>query len=307
MMISMALAISITLMYSAPLVYAALGGVITQRSGVDNIGIEGMMTFGAFGGAVVGLYTNNAWLGFLAGGLFGAMLGLVHAYVAVTLKGSQTISGIALNIIGLGLSIFFTRSLFNGGAQTDVVSSKIPKLFDVLGIDKSGSRLLQSIDIDMTVIVALVLVIIMHFVLYRTKIGLRIRAVGEHPAAADTMGVNVSLIRYSCVILSGFLAGLGGAAMTLAVISNFTPTVISGQGFIALAAVIFGNWKPIGAAGACLLFGFANALAVLLSGTGFPSALLAMLPYIMTLAVLILFIGRSEPPRANGKPYFKGE
>lgn len=307
MMISLALAISITLMYSAPLVFSALGGVITQRSGVDNIGIEGMMTFGAFGAAVVGLFSGNAWLGFLAGGLCGALLGLVHAYVSVTLKGSQTISGIALNIIGLALSIFFTRRLFNGGAQTDVVQAKIPKLFDLLGIDKTGSPLLQSADIDMTVILALLCVLIMHFVLYRTKIGLRIRAVGEHPAAADTMGVNVSWIRYSCVILSGFLAGLGGGAMTLAVISNFTPTVISGQGFIALAAVIFGNWKPIGAAGACLLFGFANALAVLLSGTMFPSALLAMLPYIMTLAALVLFIGRSEPPKANGKPYFKGE
>lgn len=159
----------------------------------------------------------------------------------------------------------------------------------------------------MTVLLALAIVLVMHFVLYRTKTGLRIRAVGEHPAAADTLGVNVSLIRYICVILSGFLAGLGGGAMTLAVISNFTPTVISGQGFIALAAVIFGNWKPIGAAGACLLFGFANALTVLLSGTMVPSSLLAMLPYILTLVILVLFIGRSEPPKANGKPYFKGE
>ena len=117
----------------------------------------------------------------------------------------------------------------------------------------------------------------------------------------------MSLIRYVCVILSGFLAGLGGGAMTLAVISNFTPTVISGQGFIALAAVIFGNWKPLGAAGACLLFGFANALTVLLAGTMFPSSILAMLPYILTLVVLVLFIGRAEPPKANGKPYFKGQ
>lgn len=307
MMTTIALAISITLMYSAPLVFSALGGVITQRSGVDNIGIEGMMTFGAFGAALVGFYSNSAWLGFLAGGLFGMLLALAHAYVSITLKGSQTISGIALNIIGLGMSIFFTRRIFDGASQTNVVPVKIPKLFDLLGLDKQGSQLLQSADIDITVIIALVIVLLMHFILYRTKVGLRVRACGEHPAAADTLGVNVSLIRYVCVILSGFLAGLGGGAMTLAVISNFTPTVISGQGFIALAAVIFGNWKPVGAAGACLLFGFANALTVLLAGTMFPSQILAMLPYILTLVVLVLFVGRAEPPKANGKPYFKGQ
>ncbi len=306
-MTSILLALSITLMYSAPLVYSAMGGVITQRAGVDNIGIEGMMAFGAFGASLVCYFTNNAWLGFLAGGLFGAVLALIHGYIAITLKGNQTISGIALNIIGLGLGIFFTRRIFDGASQTNVVTSKIPKLFEVLGVDKQASPLLQSVDIDLTVLIALAIVLVMHFVLYRTKTGLRIRACGEHPAAADTLGVNVAAIRYVCVVLSGFLAGLGGGAMTLAVISNFTPTVISGQGFIALAAVIFGNWKPIGAAMACLLFGFANALTVLLAGTFVPSHLLAMLPYVLTLVVLVLFIGRAEPPKANGKPYFKGQ
>lgn len=304
---SVILALSITLMYSAPLVFAAMGGVITQRSGVDNIGLEGMMAFGAFGAAVVGYFSGNAWLGLLAGGAAGALLALIHGYIAITLKGNQTISGIALNIIGLALGVFFTQRLFDGASQTDVVTDKIPKLLEVLGVDKSGSVLLQAADIDLTVILALVVVMILHIVLYKTKTGLRIRSVGEHPAAADTLGVNVSLIRYCCVILSGFLGGLGGGAMTLAVISNFSPTVISGQGFIALAAVIFGNWKPIGAASACLLFGFAQALTVILAGTAFPSHLLAMLPYVLTLLVLILFIGRAEPPKANGKPYFKGE
>ncbi len=297
------LAISMTLMYSAPLVLTAMGGVISMRSGVDNIGLEGMMTIGAFVGTTVAYFTGNPWLGFLAGGLAGMLLSVLHAIVSISLKGNQIISGIAINFIGPGVALFLSRLLFDGATQTYTVLKKLPKLLASLGVK---NQMLRSSDIDVTVIIALLLVVAIWYFLYYTKQGLRVRACGEHPAAADTVGINVILVRYLCVLASGFLSGLGGAAYTIAIISNFTPTVISGQGFIALAAVIFGNWRPIGAALGCLLFGFAQALIIILAGTAIPSQILAMLPYALTLFVLI-FVKKSDPPKANGVPYFKGQ
>ncbi len=307
MLSSILLFIAITLMYATPLCFTALGGVITQRSGVDNLGLEGMMAFGAFSAAAFTYFTERPWLGFLIGGLAGVALALIHGFVSITLKGNQTISGIAINFIGLGLGIFLTRQFFDGMAKTATVLTKIPKLFASLGIDTTKHPLLQAAEIDLTVILVIVLVFVVHFVLYKTRFGLRLRACGEHPAAADTLGVSVTKMRYIGVTLSGLFAGFGGAAMTIAVISHFTPTVISGQGYIALAAVIFGNWKPIGASLACLLFGFAQALTIQLANSGIPSQLLSTLPYVLTLLVLVLFVGRAEPPRANGQPYFKGQ
>ncbi len=307
MLSSILLFIAITLMYATPLCFTALGGVITQRSGVDNIGLEGMMAFGAFSAAAFTYFTEAPWLGFLVGGLAGVSLALIHGFVSITLKGNQTISGIAINFIGLGLGIFLTRQFFDGMAKTATVLTKIPKLFGSLGIDTTKHPLFQAAEIDLTVILVIILVFVVHFVLYKTRFGLRLRACGEHPAAADTLGVSVTGMRYIGVTLSGLFAGFGGAAMTIAVISHFTPTVISGQGFIALAAVIFGNWKPIGAALACLLFGFAQALTIQLANSGIPSQLLSTLPYLLTLLVLVLFVGRAEPPKANGQPYFKGQ
>lgn len=291
------LIIVITLMYSTPLAFGALGGVISERSGVVNIGIEGMMTIGALTGATVGYYTANPWLGFLAAGLAGGGIALLHAIASVTFNADQTISGIAINLIGPGLALFFARVFFQGATMTKPVPVKMPKLFTVMGT-----------NIDVTVLMALLLMALLWFVLYKTKWGLRIRSVGEHPAAADTLGISVTLVRYLCVILSGVFAGFGGAAMTLALIAQFTPTAISGQGFIALAAVIFGKWTPHGAYGACLLFGFAEALVIVLGGGNFaiPSEILAMLPYVLTIVVLILFVGRSVAPKADGLPYEKG-
>lgn len=300
---SILFALSMTLMYSAPLVFGAMGGVISMRSGVDNIGIEGMMTIGAFTGAAVGYFIGNPWLGFFAAGFAGMLLALLHGVVSISFKGNQIISGIAINFIGPGVSIFFTRLLFDGATQSTVVPKKLPRVFTSLGFD---SPLVRNADIEITVILALIVVIALWYFLYYTKPGLRVRACGEHPAAVDTVGLNVTKIRYSCVLASGFLSGLGGATFTLAIISNFTPTVISGQGFIALAAVIFGNWKPIGAALGCLLFGFAQALIIMLAGSVIPSQILAMLPYALTLFVLI-FVKKSDPPKANGQPYFKGQ
>ncbi|HCC01518.1 MAG TPA: sugar ABC transporter permease [Ruminococcaceae bacterium] len=304
MLNNLSLLIGNTFMYSAPLIFGALAGVISERSGVVNLGIEGMMTVGAFVGAAVGYFSGNAWVGFLLAGIAGGLFALLHAVASVTFKADQTISGIALNLIGPGLALFLCRLTFSGATMTQPVPHKLPK---ILG-GAQRNIVAQNFNFDITVILAFAAMIVLWFVLYRTKWGLRIRSVGEHPAAADTLGINVNRTRYGCVITSGILAGLGGASMTLAVIQQFTPTAISGQGFIALAAVIFGKWTPQGAYGACLLFGFAQALSVFpgLAHTSIPPEILAMMPYILTIVVLILFVGRSVAPKSDGLPYEKG-
>ena len=302
MLNSLMLFVGITLMYSTPLVFAALGGVVSERSGVTNIGIEGMMTIGAVTGATVGYYSGSAWVGFFAAGLAGGVIALLHAFASITCKADQTISGIAINLIGPGVALFVCRLLFDGATMSLPVPHKIPKVFGSL-----NSKAFQNLNVDVTVVIAFVLAVFIWFFLYKTKWGLHIRAVGEHPAAADTMGLNVYKIRYICVLVSGILAGLGGASMPLAIIPQFTPTAISGQGFIALAAVIFGKWTPHGAYAACLLFGAAQALTVTLGGGRFavPSSILAMLPYLITIMILILFVGKSSAPKASGQPYEK--
>ena len=306
MLSNILIAISITLMYSAPLTLAAMGGVISERSGIVNIGIEGMMSIGALAGATVGYFSNNAWLGLLSAGLAGALLSLLHATASINFKADQTVSGIALNLIGPGLAMFLSRYFFKGATMSLPVHTKLPKIVNLKSLQNTA---LSNLNVDVTVILAAVVVIITWFLLYKTKWGLRIRAMGEHPAAVDTLGVSVYKSRYLCVVISGFLAGLGGGTITLAIISQFTPTAISGQGFIALAAVIFGKWRPFGAYLACLLFGFSQALVVMLGGgtLNVPSTLLAMIPYVLTIIMLILFVGRSSAPKASGVPYEKGQ
>ncbi len=279
----------ITLMYSTPLVFGAMGGVISERSGVVNIGIEGMMAVGAFTAASMSYVTGSPIIGFFLGGVAGMLVGLLHAVASITFRADQTVSGIAINMIGAGLTLFLS-SLFFGGANSPVMQRKMPIIF----------------GIPSPAIIALISVILLWIFLYKTKWGLRVLATGEHPAAADTLGINVNRIRYFSVMASGFLAGLGGASVTVSLISNFTPTSITGQGFIALAAVIFGKWTPHGAYGAALMFGLAQALAIYLgAGSSIPSQFYAMLPFVMTLVVLVL-VGKSEAPRASGKPYIKG-
>ena len=298
------LLIGITLMYSTPLVFAAQGSVVSEVSGVVNIGIEGMMSIGAFTGAAVGYYTGNCWMGFLCAGLAGGAFGLLHAFASITCKADQTISGIAINLIGPGLALFLSRLFFDGATQTPPVTNKIPKLFGNGTLTGAWANL----NVDVTVVIALVLAFCIWYVFYKTTWGLHIRAVGEHPAAADTLGINVYRVRYLCVILSGVLAGFGGAAMTLAIIPQYMPTAISGQGFIAIAAVIFGKWTPHGGYFACLLFGLAQAVTVILGGGSFavPTEILAMLPYVLTIVILIVFVGRASAPKANGVAYEKG-
>lgn len=294
----------ITLMYSTPLVFGALGGVISERSGVTNIGIEGMMVVGAIAAAAGSYFTGNPWVGFLAAGICGAFVALLHAVASVSFAADQTVSGVAINMLAPGLALFACKRFFDGAAMSPIA----PKLPKILGDSGLAGTPFASLNVNVTTVLALLLTVVMWFVLYKTKWGLRVRAVGEHPAAADTLGIDVYKVRYACVLLSGMLAGFGGASMTIAIISQFTQTAISGHGFIAMAAVIFGKWTPFGAYGACLLFGFTQALVIMLGGGNFviPSQILSMLPYAMTIIVLILFVGRSVAPKADGVPYIKG-
>ncbi|MDO5118943.1 MAG: ABC transporter permease [Coriobacteriales bacterium] len=298
------LLIGITLMYSTPLIFGAIGGVISERSGVTNIGIEGTMVIGAVAAASASYFTGNPWIAFLVAGICGGLVALLHAVASVTFAADQTVSGVAINLLAPGLALFACRRFFDGAAMSPIVT-KLPKVF---GNSWMAGTAWSNLNVNVTTVIALLLTIVTWFVLYRTKWGLRVRAVGEHPAAADTLGIDVYKVRYACVILSGVCAGFGGASMTIAIISQFTQTAISGHGFIAMAAVIFGKWTPFGAYGACLLFGATQALTVLLGGgvAPIPSQILAMLPYAMTIIVLILFVGRSVAPKADGVPYIKG-
>jgi len=303
--------IGTSFMYSAPLIFTALGGVVTENSGVVNIGLEGMMVGGAFAGAAVAYYAGDPWIGFLCAGLAGSLLALLHAVACITLRANQVVSGIAINFIGPGLSLFISRLIFDGATQTLTVKRKIPRPFEGFfgegGLFPHASFFDQVFNKEATVFIAFALAFAVWFLLYRTRLGLRIRAVGEHPEAADTLGISVSGIRYFSVVLSGFLAGLGGAAMSIAVVSQFSPTGISGHGFIAMAAMIFGKWKPQGALAACLLFGAAKGLEIFLGSTDLKvaSEILAMLPYALTLVILVGFVGRAVAPAASGLAYGK--
>ncbi len=302
------LLISTALMYSSPLVFGAMAGVISERSGVINIGIEGMMTVGAFAASAAAYFAGSPCLGLLIGGISAMLLSLLHAVASIHCHCDQTISGIALNLIGPGVALFLCGLMFDGSKITPTTAT-LPKLFDVLHINISGSNPFYQLNVNIMVIIAIIVVVLMWYFLYKTKWGLRLRCIGEHPATAATLGIDVYKNRYFAVLTSGFIAGLGGAAMTLSVVSQFSSTVISGQGYIALAAVIFGKWKPLGAYVACLLFGLFQAFSIVLPGTlpiNIPSEFLSMLPYILTIIILILFVGKAVAPKADGVPYRKG-
>lgn len=308
-LLKIALFISDTLLFATPLLFTALGGMFTEKAGVTNIGLEGMMTIGAFAGAAVGYFTKSALLGFLAGGIAASLVALIHAIVSITFGADQVVSGIAINFIGPGVALFICSLLFDGAKQTIPVAEgegKMLKIFDNLtGVDFIDKILGQYV----TTYVALALVVLISVYLYKTKFGLRLIAVGEHPKAAETLNVNVYLYRYFAVIISGLLAGFGGATMSLATVSNFSQSLVSGHGFIALVAVIFGKWKPYGVLGACLFFGAAQELAILLPSLNIniPESILPMVPYISTLLVLIFFVGKSKGPSSAGVPYIKLE
>ncbi len=300
-----------TLVYATPLLYAALGSCFSEVSGVVNIGIEGMMTAGAFTGTVIAYFTGNPWIGFFCGGLAGMIFGVLHAVATVNLGADQTIAGTAINLLGPGVVIMIARVLFN---STDTIplspDQKIPSLFK--GVFDTGTvfgRFMDNVfaNYASTYIVFFVVVLVW-FVFYKTRFGLRLRACGEHPLACETLGINVLAVRFWCVCISGFLAGLGGACVTMTTSNQFRPISIVGQGFIAIAAVIFGKFRPQGALIGCLLFGFCSGLKVVLGGSsGVSMHLISMIPYVVTVIVLILFVGKSRVPAANGKPYIKSK
>ncbi len=285
---------------ATPLTLAALGGVLTERSGVTNIGIEGMMLIGAFFGAWVANNTGNPWLGLLAAMVFGALVALIHGVVSITFRGNQIISGVAINLFGTGLTGFMYETFTPNGLPSlpTIPNISIPGLSGIPGVGPViGTQ-------NSIVYIMLGLLIVGHLFLFHTTLGLRVRAVGEQPRAADTAGINVFAIRYLCVTLSGALAGLAGAYLSLGLIGNFIVNISAGQGFIALAAMIVGKWTPFGAFAACLLFGFGQQIQTSqFVGAGFAGNMVAIAPYLITLIAVGGFIGRATAPAADGIPY----
>jgi simple sugar transport system permease protein len=296
------------LRYATPLLFASLGGLFSERSGVVNIGLEGMMLTGAFfaiwGADVTGNWVTGLAIGILSGGVFG----LLHAFFSITLRADQIVGGTAINLIALGLTTYlFIRIYGDTGTPTGIDS--IPNVnLSFLGDVPGIGGFLEDVfgDLNLMIWAGFVLIFAVWLVVFKTPIGLRIRAVGEHPRAADTVGINVYLTRYGAVTLSGMLAAAGGAYLSLGFVETFDQNMTAGRGFIALAALIFGNWRPFGAAAACLLFGFSSALAsALQTYSTSVSTLFEALPYALTLVAVAGVIGRSIPPRAVGRPYVK--
>jgi simple sugar transport system permease protein len=286
-----------TLVAATPLVLAAMGGVLRERSGVVNIALEGIMLTSAFAGYAAAVATHNLWLGVVVAVVAGMLIAALHAVLSIQFLVDQIVSGTVINILAIGITGSFYRTYIQNA-------------------ELSGTGVLPALHLDflpnspfvgVITIAALVLIPIVQFVLFRTVFGLRTRACGEHPLAAETAGINVYTVRYMNVILSGALAGLGGAYFTLQQIGNFLPNMTGGRGFIALAAMIFGKWTPLGAFLASLLFAGADALSgrLQISGVNLPYQILGMLPYILTIIVVAGAVGRAVAPAADGKPYKK--
>lgn len=302
--------------YAAPLILVAIGGVFSERSGVINIGLEGLMVIGAFVGILFNLFFadtfGNAtpWLSLIAAMVAALLLSLVHAVASISFRADQTVSGVAINLLAIALALYLVKKIFGKG-QTDFITERfsrndIPFLSDIPVI---GPMFFSSVYY--TSVLAIAVAIFAWFVIYKTPFGLRLRSVGEHPMAADTMGINVARMRYVAVMISGALAGIGGAIYAQTISGDFGHATINGQGFMALAAMIFGKWHPLGAMGAALFFGFAQSLSIVGPSIPYiqdiPNVFLLILPYVLTILALAGFIGRANAPKANGIPYIKGQ
>lgn len=282
-----------TVRQATPLILAALGGMFSERSGVINIALEGMMLAGAFTAAAVTYATGSPYVGLLAGMMAGMLIAAIHAVACIQYQADQVVTGTAINILMLGMPAFLSGAFFLSSGSTP----QIPK---------------EHLVPWLPIFIAIVMVPLSWYILYKTPFGLRLRSVGENPEAADAAGVRVARMRYAGVLLSGVLAGLGGAYLSIGQSSLFTRNMTSGRGFIALAALIFGKWRPFQTLLACLLFGLTDAIATqmqgvvkLPSGDDIPVQFVYMVPYILTIVVLAGFIGSSRPPRALGIPYQK--
>jgi ABC-type uncharacterized transport system permease subunit len=282
-----------TIRLSTPLILAALGGLFSERSGVINIALEGMMLAGAFTAAAVTYAVGNPFVGLAAGMLAGMLIAAIHAVACIRYKADQVVTGTAINILMIGMPAFLSGAFFLSSGSTP----QLPK---------------EQLIPWTPIVIAFAMVPITWYVLYRTPFGLRLRAVGENPEAADAAGVRVARMRYAGVLLSGVLAGIGGAYLSIGQSSLFTRNMTSGRGFIALAALIFGKWRPVQTLLACLLFGLTEAITIqmqgvvkLPSGDDIPIQFIQMVPYVLTIVVLAGFIGSSRPPRSLGTPYEK--
>jgi len=303
---------------SVPLLCACLAGLYSERSGVVDIGLEGKMLAAAFASAVVALWTNSALNGLMAGILVSVLIALLHGFACISMRGNQIISGLAINMLAAGLTALLGNAWFKQGGRTPPLDGA--QRFET--IDLPGAAALKAVPVigpfydevisghPLPVYLALIAVPLTWFLLYRTRWGLRLRAVGENPAAVDTAGISVAQLRYSAVIACGILCGLGGSYIA-AQAASFITHMTAGKGFIALAALIFAKWRPVAALWACLLFGLLDAAAIRLQGVAVPGIgqvpvqAIQSLPYILTVILLAGFIGRAIPPKASGLPYVK--
>ena len=295
-----------TLQFGALLLLPALGGLISERSGVVNIAMEGMMLTGAYAGVMSALATQSVFGGLVGAMVAGGLMALIHAFISINFKANQIVSGIAINLAALGLTNFLLFVQTGGqGVPSLKDSLRLPNvsLGPISHIPFIGPVFFQQ---NIIFYIAILILIGIQFMLFRTNIGLRIRAVGEHPQAADTAGVNVYLVRYSCVIASGILSGLAGAFLSLGIAGIFNSNMTDGVGFIALAAMIFGRYTPWSTGVACLIFGLGEALSIRLQDSHISPDLLSTIPYILTLIALVGLIGRTTPPAADGVPYYPG-
>ncbi len=289
---------------ATPYLYAAIGETFAQRSGVYNLGVEGIMLMGAYAAFFVASRSGNLWLGLLAAGLVGGAMGLLMAFISVTLRAEQGISGIGLHLFGLGLSTLLFKTTLGGVESIDGFPSlRIPLLADIPYVGES------LFNHNLLVYGAFLMVPVAHWVLNHTTLGLKIRAVGQNPAAADSLGVSVSKIRYLTVSVGGIFAGIAGASLSIALINLFQENMTNGQGFIAVALVYFGGWRPWGVLGGALLFSFVNALQlwIQVKDIAIESDIAIMLPYVMTIIALAFAVRRAQQPAALSKPFERGE
>ncbi len=302
----------LSLIYATPIIIAALGGLFSERSGVVNIALEGIMTVGAFVAATVlpltemQLGASAPWVAILLAAIVGAVYSIIHAYVSVDLKGDQIISGTALNMLSLGITIYFCQIIFRQqrtvSFKTGFIKSNVPLLKDIPIIGK-----LFFTNIYFTFYIAIILVVLSYFLIYKTRFGLRLRACGEHPSAVDSLGVSVRKFRYTGVIISGLLAGLAGGIMVLTQDTQFSIGAIHGVGFIALATLIFGRWNPWGILLAGWFFGFSQIFAIYSNDfpvlNKLPQEFFYALPYVLTILAMVIFSRKSVGPKAAGEPY----
>jgi general nucleoside transport system permease protein len=304
---------------AVPLLCACLAGLYSERSGVVDIGLEGKMLAAAFASAATAFATHSAMLGLAAGLAISVILALVHGYACINQRGNQIVTGIAINMLAAGLTALLGHAWYKQGGRTPSLEGParfnefhLPFADAVKDIPILGSFYHEVVSgHPLPVYLALAMVPLTWFLLYRTRWGLRIRAVGENPAAVDTAGISVTRLRYSAVIVCGLLCGLGGTYFAVAQAAGFLPNMTAGKGFIALAALIFAKWRPVPALGACILFGLLDAVAIRLQGVALPGIgqvpvqAIQALPYILTVVLLAGFVGRAIPPRASGIPYVK--